>query len=159
MGNNKALFIDRDGTINNDEGKYYVYKVEDFIFNKNVFELVKKYQDKGYLIIIVSNQGGIAKGMYSHRDVKKVHDYMIAEFEKKGITIDEIYYCPHHNGITKCMCRKPEPLMLEKAIARFDIDPAQSYFVGDSERDMIAAKRVGVKGIRIKANVFQFVLD
>ncbi len=158
-GKNKALFIDRDGTINNDEGKYYIYKVEDFVFNDGVFELIRKYQSEGYMIIIISNQGGIAKGIYSHLDVKKVHKYMLEEFKKEGITVDEIYYCPHHSGITKCLCRKPAPLMIEKAIARFGIDPAQSYFVGDSERDMQAAERAGVKGIHIKANHFNFVLD
>lgn len=158
MEKNKALFIDRDGTINNDEGKYYVYKVEDFVINDGVFELLKECQDKGYLLILVSNQGGIAKGIYSHRDVEKVHNYMLAEMEKHDIHFHDIFYCPHHSGITKCLCRKPEPLLLEKAIARHNIDPDKSYFVGDSERDILAAEKVGVRGIRIKANEFKFTL-
>ena len=156
MHKQKALFIDRDGTINNDEGRYYIYKVSDFVLNQGVIEKIKEYQQQGYLIIIISNQGGIAKGIYTHADVQNVHNYMRKLFAKQGVTIDEIYYCPHHSGIGKCMCRKPEPLMIQKAIARFNIDPTQSLYVGDSERDIVAANRAGVPAIRIKTNQFEF---
>ena len=74
------------------------------------------------------------------------------EFRKRGIFISEIYYCPHHQEFTKCICRKPDSLLLEKAIARFNINPEKSFFIGDSKRDIMAAEKVGVKGFLIKKN-------
>jgi D-glycero-D-manno-heptose 1,7-bisphosphate phosphatase len=156
MKKNKALFLDRDGTINNDEGKYYIFKPSDFQLNEGVGERVKQFQDEGYLIIIISNQGGIAKGIYSHADVTKVHDLMTEKFNYWGVKLTEIYYCPHHQGIGNCLCRKPESLMIEKAIARFNIAAENSLFIGDSSRDIEAAERVGVKAIQIRTNIFEF---
>ncbi len=148
----KAIFLDRDGVINDPKDNYYVWKKEDFYFNEHIVKPLKKYQENGYIIIVISNQGGISKGEYKKEDTNKLHNYMCDIFEKHRLKITEIYYCPHHDSIEKCLCRKPDSLMLEKAIARFNIDAEKSIFIGDSERDIEAAEKVGVKGILIKKN-------
>lgn len=148
----KAIFLDRDGVINNPKNNYYVWLKKDFIFNEHIFKIIKKYQNSGYILIIISNQSGIAKGFYKKQDTNKLHDYMNQEFRKRGIIVSEIYYCPHHPEFSKCLCRKPDSLLLEKAISRFDIDVQKSFFIGDSERDISAAEKVGIKGILIEKN-------
>ena len=149
---NKAIFLDRDGVINNDTGHYYIYKPEDFKINNGIINLLKKFQKENYFLIIISNQGGISKGIYSKEDVKKVHEYLKIILAKNDVFLKEIYYCPHHDTIENCICRKPNSLLLEKAIARFNIDIQLSYFIGDSERDIIAGKKVGLKTIKIEKN-------
>lgn len=158
MTKEKALFIDRDGTINNDTGHYYVHKKEDFVFNNGVFNLLREAQKAGYLLILISNQGGVAKGEYTREEVEKLHVHMCHELAKEKIHFDALYFCPHHDKIQKCLCRKPLSLMVEKAMARFNIDPKQSFFIGDSARDVQAANRAGVKPIRIEVNEFDFEL-
>ena len=148
---NKAVFLDRDGVIN-DGTLYYTYKIEDFIFNAGVFEGLKIVQNAGFKLIVVTNQGGIAKGKYTIEDVEKVHNYMKEKLAERGIIIDAIYYCPHHSDISSCECRKPGTLMIEKGIKQFDIDVNQSYLIGDSERDIIAAKKAGLIPIRTVKN-------
>ena len=113
---NKAIFLDRDGTINSDEGHYYIYKVEDFVFNPGVIDGIRRLNEAGYLIIVVTNQGGVAKGEYTIEDVENLHVYMCKELEKHGAHVDKIYYCPHHSSIAPCKCRKPSPYMIEQAI-------------------------------------------
>ena len=138
--------------INNPKDNYYVWKIEDFVFNEHIFKALKKYQEAGYLLIIISNQSGVAKGFYTKEDVGKLHNYMNQRFKEFDIFISEIYYCPHHPDYTKCLCRKPDSLMLEKALARFNINPKQSFFIGDSQTDIQAAEKAGIKGILIKKN-------
>lgn len=150
---NKAIFIDRDGVINSDEGLYYIYKVSDFKLNPNIIENLKVLKDTGFLIIIISNQGGISRGIYAKTDVEKLHNLLKKEALSKGLLIDEIYYCPHHSEIENCLCRKPKSLLLEKSIARFNIDPLQSYFIGDSKTDVECANNVNIKGILVKKNI------
>lgn len=147
----KAVFLDRDGVINFDVSDY-TWLVSEFHFLGGVFEACREFQQKGYLLIVITNQGGIAKGMYTHRDVDVLHEHMVNAFTKEGITITEVYYCPHHNAVGNCLCRKPGALLVEKAIARFDLDPSASYFIGDRERDVLAGEAAGVKGILIDVN-------
>jgi D-glycero-D-manno-heptose 1,7-bisphosphate phosphatase len=149
---NKAVFLDRDGVVNRNEGKYYVFRVEDFQLNEGIPEALKIIREHGYLIIIISNQSGIARGLYSHAEAEKVHDYLRSRLKKDGVEITEIYYCPHHPDHQKCFCRKPESLMIEKALARFDIDPARSWMIGDQERDVEAGKKAGLQTILVKRN-------
>jgi len=149
---NKAFFFDRDGVINSDHGHYYIYRKEDFRINEGVINLMKTLSDLGYLIVIISNQGGIAKGEYSVHDTETLHQFLKDEMQKEGIRIAEIYFCPHHHSIGKCLCRKPDSLLIEKAISRFQINVQQSFFVGDSQRDMDAAAKAGIIGIRVPAN-------
>lgn len=147
----KAVFLDRDGVIN-DGTKYYTYTVEDFIFNSGIFEGLTLLQQHGYMLIVITNQSGIAKGIYTVGDVDTVHAFMVQEFEKRGITITQVYYCPHHPDVEACMCRKPGTLLFEQAIQTYDIDTVQSFMIGDSMRDIEAAQKVGIQGILISKN-------
>lgn len=148
---NKAVFLDRDGVINRERGEY-TFRVEDFEFLDGVEEALKTFGERGYLLIIISNQSGIAKGLYGIEDVEKINTHILNYFKTKNIDIAEIYYCPHHDDYGKCLCRKPAALMLEKALARFQIDPASSYMIGDMDRDIEAATKLGIKGIKILPN-------
>lgn len=148
----KAVFFDRDGTINSDEGHYYIYKPEDFVFNPGVIEGMKRLQDAGFLLFVISNQGGIAKGIYTREDVDKVHQFMCSELKKQGINITKIYYCPHHESIKSCICRKPSPYMVNLAVEEYNIDKSYSFFIGDSSKDVKCAEDAGIKPLKIHKN-------
>jgi len=148
---NKAVFLDRDGVIN-DGTLYYTYKIEDFKFNADVFESLQLLVKAGFLLVVVSNQGGVARGIYSDADVNKVHEYMRQELLKHGIPLAGIYYCPHHSDVSKCDCRKPKPGMILQAIKDLEIDPRRSFMIGDSKRDIEAAEAAGVQGILVGKN-------
>ncbi len=148
----KAIFLDRDGVINSDVGHYYIFKPEHFALNKGLVEALGAWQKKGYIFIVISNQGGIARGTYTKNDVEKVHKHFMGLMDEHNIKITEIYYCPHHNEFEKCLCRKPDSLMIEKAIARFDVDVEKSYMIGDNHKDIEAAEKAGLKGIKIESN-------
>jgi len=149
---NKAVFLDRDGVLNSDEGHYYVYRVEDCMLNPGVGEALQMLASKGYLLIVISNQGGVGRGEYTCEQVDAFHEELQRLLLPWNIKFDEIYYCPHHESTSRCLCRKPQPLLLEKAAARFDINLKESFFLGDSPRDMEAAKAAGVKGILVRTN-------
>lgn len=150
---NKAIFLDRDGVLNRERECGYTSRPEDFEILPGVIEVLQLFRDKGYRLIVISNQSGVGKGLYTHEEVEVLHDQLKGTFEKNGVYVDEIYYCIHHPDVTKCLCRKPGTLFLEKAIARFDIDRSASFFIGDKEnRDMEAAAAAGIKGILIRAN-------
>ena len=148
----KALFLDRDGVINSDEGHYYIYKVDDFKINEGIIPSLQKISEAGYLLFIVTNQGGVAKGIYSESDVNKVHEHLLSIFKQNNIHIKQIYFCPHHESIAKCDCRKPSPFFIKKAIRDYNIDPTKSFMIGDSPRDIQAAEAAGIKGIKIESN-------
>jgi D-glycero-D-manno-heptose 1,7-bisphosphate phosphatase len=148
---NKAVFLDRDGVIN-DGTLYYTYKTEDFRFNADVFESLRMLVEAGFLLVVITNQGGIAKGVYSEADVENVHNYMRTELLKQHVPLAGIYYCPHHSDVSNCDCRKPKPGMIVQAMKDLNIDPRQSYMIGDSKRDIEAAHAAGVKGILIQKN-------
>jgi D-glycero-D-manno-heptose 1,7-bisphosphate phosphatase len=147
----KAVFLDRDGVINKERGEY-TWLLEDFKLNDGVIEALKIFRDKNYSLIIISNQSGIAKGVYRKEDTDYLHLHLQRVLNNHGVELSEIYYCPHHPEKGNCICRKPGSLLLEKAIARFNLDPAESYFIGDAERDIIAGENVGVNTIRIEPN-------
>lgn len=149
---NKAIFLDRDGIINVEIGDY-IKRFEDFTLIPHLGEALSILKSKGYIFVVITNQGGLAKNLYSTEELDKMHDYLVEEMRKFEVKFEEIYYCPHHpdyNG--KCLCRKPGSQMIEKAIARFNIDPSQSYFIGDKQRDVDAGAAVGVKGILVESN-------
>ena len=140
----KALFLDRDGVINIE--KNYLYKKEDFEFVDGIFELCRYFQDKGYLIFVVTNQSGIARGYYTKEDFLALTEWMEEAFKKQGITITKTYYCPHHPEITgECTCRKPLPGMLLQAAKEFDIDLQNSILVGDKQSDIEAAHNAKIQ--------------
>ena len=140
----KALFLDRDGVINVE--KEYLYKIEDFEFIEGIFELCLHYQKLGFIIIVVTNQSGIARKYYSEEDFTILTEWMIGEFLKKGVVISKVYHCPHHPKISgECSCRKPKAGMFLEAQKEFGIDMQNSIMVGDKERDVEAGLNAGVK--------------
>jgi D-glycero-D-manno-heptose 1,7-bisphosphate phosphatase len=152
MNIEKAIFLDRDGVINNNENRYYVIKPEDLVLNKGIIEALKTFQDHHFNLIIISNQSGISKKLYSKEDCDRVHDRLRKVLSREGISITEIYYCPHHPEVENCLCRKPGNLLFEKALARFNYDPDQSWMIGDSERDIMAAQKTAMRAILINSN-------
>ena len=148
---NKALFLDRDGVINRERGEY-TFKVKDFDILPSVQDTLKYAQNLGYKLVIITNQGGIAKGLYTHHDVAIAHQYLETELAKNDILLTDIFYSPHHQDFSKSLDRKPDSLMLEKALAMHKIDASKSFMIGDSKRDIIASTKVGVKGFLITPN-------
>ncbi len=148
---NKALFIDRDGVINVD--KVHVYRKEDFEFTPGIFDLIHKYSQWGYLIIVITNQAGIAKGIYTEQEFLTLTRWMEKQFLREGIKISKVYYCPHHPDFTgECECRKPKPGMILKAIEEFDLDIRECVLIGDKETDLEAGRRAGIP----ENNLIQF---
>jgi D-glycero-D-manno-heptose 1,7-bisphosphate phosphatase len=144
----KALFLDRDGVINHDKDDgSFTYKAEDFVILENVMEVLKLAKQRGFLLIVITNQSGIGRGIYSHQHVEEVHRKLETILAANQIVLDEIYYCPHHPNSSNCICRKPDSVLVEKAIARFNINPKQSIFVGDKERDISCALKAGIENV------------
>ncbi len=143
---NKCIFLDRDGVLNEDRTDY-VYRIEDFVIPDGVIEGLRRLKQAGYMLIVITNQAGIAKGLYTRDDVMRCHHYLQ---EQCGNLIDDIYYSPHHpDYTTRSLTRKPESLLLEKAIAKYNIDVTKSWMIGDALRDMLAGRRVGVKTVHV----------
>lgn len=148
--NRPAIFLDRDGVINVDTG--YLHKIEEFKFIDLVKEALKLFKEKNYLLVLVTNQAGVAYGYYSENDVVTLNNWMQSELDKDGISFDGIYYCPHHpeKGIgkylQKCNCRKPNIGMLERAHRDLKIDFSNSYMVGDRKSDVMTGKNANLKG-------------
>jgi len=139
----KALFLDRDGVINIE--KEYLYKIEDFEFMNGIFELCKHYQSLDYIIVVVTNQSGIARDYYTQENFDTLTTWMISEFLKNDTIVSKVYSCPHHPDISgKCSCRKPEPGMLLEAQKEFNIDMIKSIIIGDKERDIEAGLNAGL---------------
>lgn len=146
-----ALFLDRDGVINRERGAH-TWKLEDFEVLPGVAEAVKAANQAGLLVIVVTNQSGIGLGLYDHADVERLHAYLHRQLARQGAHLDAVYYCPHHPTQGRCLCRKPGSLLLERALARFRIDPARAVMVGDRQRDADAARGAGVRGILVESN-------
>lgn len=149
---NKAVFLDRDGVINRKSSSYYIFREEEFHFNRGIFEALKYFISKGFMLIIITNQGGISKGIFTEAHLEKLHNFMISCLRAYNIEITDIFYCPHHPDVETCSCRKPGTLLFEQAIKKHSIDPAESFMVGDSEIDIVAAGKMGIKGILIPTN-------
>jgi len=147
----KVLFLDRDGVINEERGEH-TFRQQDFRFVNGFFDSVKKFVKSGYELIIITNQSGITKGLYTHEELLNLHSWMLQEFTKNGLSVLEVFYCPHFTELGKCICRKPNSNMLERAIAKYKVDVAKSYMIGDSQRDIQAAAKVGVSGVKIESN-------
>lgn len=143
----KAVFLDRDGTINFNK-KGYVHKIEDFEFIPKAIEALQILSNTGYKIIIITNQSGIGRGYYKEEDYKKLNNWMLNQLTKQGVRIDKVYYCPHHPD-DKCECRKPKIGLLIQAVKDFGISLNDSWLVGDDERDIIMGRSANVKTIKI----------
>jgi D-glycero-D-manno-heptose 1,7-bisphosphate phosphatase len=148
---NRIIFLDRDGVVNVERGEY-TWRIEDFSITVGLIDLMRWGTDRGYKFIIISNQGCIGKGICSREDVEKAHAYLKQILASQNLYLTDIYYCPHHPETGKCLCRKPESVMLEKAIARYKADISNSVFIGDSKRDIEAGQKVGLKTIQVIPN-------
>lgn len=140
----RAAFFDRDGTINVDFG--HVYRPEDMEFVPGTPELIRRYNDKNIPVLVVTNQAGIAKGLYTEAQMWAFHEYMNQRLRLDwGAHIDAFYFCPHHPDYTgPCACRKPAPGLLLQAAQEWDVDLSASVMYGDKESDRLAAERAGM---------------
>ncbi|MHA8065037.1 D-glycero-alpha-D-manno-heptose-1,7-bisphosphate 7-phosphatase [Aquirufa sp. ROCK2-A2] len=142
----KCIFLDRDGVLNVDRVDY-VYRMEEFIIPNGVVEALQNLKKAGYLLVVITNQSGIAKGIYERKDVQLIHD---ALQEASGGVLDDLYFCPYHeNYDSASLTRKPGSLLIEKAAAKYQVDMSSSWMVGDHERDVLAGTRAGLRTIRI----------
>ncbi|MGL4363872.1 MAG: D-glycero-alpha-D-manno-heptose-1,7-bisphosphate 7-phosphatase [Bacteroidales bacterium] len=148
----RAVFLDRDGVINSDEGHYYVFRTQDFVLTPQLEISLKRLVDAKYQLFVITNQGGIARGLYSLEDTNNVHQELQARLQEYNVQITDFCICPHHPEYGKCLCRKPQPLMIQKCMSRFEIDAKQSYFLGDRQSDMLAANAAEIKGILVERN-------
>jgi D-glycero-D-manno-heptose 1,7-bisphosphate phosphatase len=144
-----AIFLDRDGTVNEEMG--YINHPDRFKIFSFVPEGIRIFNDLGYLVIIVTNQAGVARGYFNEDLLRKVHTKLRNTLKEQNAHLDDIYYCPHHptEGSAEyrvdCDCRKPKPGMILKAKARYDIDLNQSYMIGDRHKDVLFAKQLNMK--------------
>lgn len=160
----KALFLDRDGVINEDFG--YVYEIDKFIFKNGIFEAVKSFADSGYVVVIVTNQSGIGRGYYTLERFSELCEYMLGKFNEHGVKIAKICFCPHAPE-EDCDCRKPKPKMMLDAARELKIDLKNSVMIGDKDSDVKAGESAGVgrnfklDGVKFKsvADVFKNLKD
>jgi len=137
----KVIFLDRDGVINKEVG--YFHEIDKFIFIDKVFETLQYCQKKGFKFIVITNQSGIGRKKYSLKEFDNLNDWMLSEFRNRGINILDVFFCPHIPD-DNCSCRKPKPGLFIKAINKYDICLEESWMIGDSERDITAAKLAGI---------------
>lgn len=147
----KIVFLDRDGVINREVGGY-VFCISDFIINQGLAKALQNWSSKGYSFAVVTNQGGISKMLYGHKEVKQINKILKIWFKENYLDLIEIMYCPHHPSIESCICRKPDSGLIERIIARHDISIEHSFFIGDQPTDILAAKKVGLRGVKIESN-------
>jgi D-glycero-D-manno-heptose 1,7-bisphosphate phosphatase len=156
-----ALFLDRDGVINVDHG--YISRVEDFEWIEGAIDVVKRFNDKGWWVFVVTNQSGIARGYYTEEQMQTLHDWLNAELAKSGARIDRIYHCPFHEDGTiprytkDSYDRKPKPGRLIRAMTDFLVIKERSFLIGDKQADLEAAQAAGVRGFLFTGgNLSQF---
>lgn len=150
----RAVFLDRDGVINKDV--HHLNKVADLKLLRGSTEAIKALNRMEYLVVVISNQAAVAKGMLTLEGLDEIHAVLIQRLGARGATVDAIYYCPHHpEGTVKkhairCTCRKPNPGMILKALKKFAIDPKKSFMIGDTTSDILAGKRAKLRTILVK---------
>lgn len=146
----KALFLDRDGVVNREMGDY-VFTRDRFHFEPGILDIARRAHLSGYLLIVITNQGGIQKGLYSVEQADALHAYLASCFEEWGCPLTDIYFSPYHPTISQNILSKPSSLMIEKACAKYQIDAGQSWMIGDRARDIVSGKRAGCHTVGIGA--------
>lgn len=150
----RAVFLDRDGTVNVE--KDYLYRFEDLEFVPGAEEAIRRLNESGYFVVVVTNQSGVARGYYTEEDVENLHNQIAGRLAASGARVDAWYYCPHHPAgkgsySLPCQCRKPLPGMLLEAAARYDINLAESVMIGDKRIDVEAAIAAGCRPILVRS--------
>ena len=141
--NKKVVFLDRDGVINKKAEKHcYITKEEDFIFTEGIFDVCFILQSKGFEFIVITNQRGISRGLYTQTDLEKIHNTMRRGFLEKGINILDVFYCPHEQGV--CNCRKPKPGMLERSLEKYYFNKDEAILISDTMEDISMGKSFGI---------------
>ena len=146
----KAVFLDRDGVINK-ERKDYVKSIEEFQILNNIPKSIKMLKEKGFLVIVITNQSAINRGLITIETLNEIHNYLQNFLKENNTSIDDFYFCPHRPD-ENCQCRKPNPGMLIKAVQDYNIDMNQSFMIGNSLTDIQAAQKSGCKGILLNQN-------
>ncbi len=147
---NKAVFLDRDGVINKKRDDY-VKNVSEFVMLRNVSQAIKLLNENNFVVIVITNQSAVNRGLLTRDNLTKIHDFMQNELKQQGASIDAIYYCPHRPE-ENCKCRKPHTELVERAIRQHLISAELSWFVGDSEIDVLTAEKMGIPAIKIEEN-------
>jgi histidinol-phosphate phosphatase family protein len=145
---NRAVFLDRDGTIARDV--HYCRRPEDFVLFTGAAQVIKLLNDRGFKVIIITNQSGIAHGYFSEETLGEIHKKMKEELGREGVRVDGIYYCPHHPD-DNCGCRKPKPALILQATRDFNIDLKHSFVVGDLQKDIELGRAAGCRTILVGA--------
>ena len=142
----RAVFLDRDGTIN--EEVIYLSSVEQFRMLSGASKAIRMLNQKGWLVIVITNQSGLARGYFTEEELAVVHQKMKAALDGEGAQIDAIYVCPHQPE-DGCSCRKPGTALFEQAAQEFDIDLSRSYAIGDKITDLLPGARLGCRTILV----------
>lgn len=144
----RAVFLDRDGVINIKKENGYVLSYDEFIFIPGAKEAIKILRDAGFLVIVITNQSVIGRGLIGEAELEAIHKAMQAELKEYGIQVDAIYFCPHHPD-AGCECRKPAPKLIIDAAHTHKINLQHSYMIGDEDKDIEAGKRAGCKPYKV----------
>jgi D-glycero-D-manno-heptose 1,7-bisphosphate phosphatase len=150
----QAVFLDRDGTVNQDIG--YLYRKEDLEFIPNAPEAIKLFNNCLFKVVVITNQAGVARGFYREADVRRLHELINQELRKYEAYIDAFYFCPHHPtaGVGRyrvdCDCRKPKPGLILKAAQEHNLELSQSFMIGDKMDDVRAGRNAGVQSLLVK---------
>ena len=157
-----VVFLDRDGVVNADIG--YLWRREDCLWIPGAPEAIRLFNQRGWPVVVITNQSGVARGYYREEDVLALHGWMNTELHQLGARIDAFYFCPHHPKgaiaayTRECDCRKPRPGLILQAMADWRADPLTSLLIGDKDSDVAAAEAAGIRGYRFNGpNLLDFV--
>ena len=157
-----VVFLDRDGVVNADIG--YLWRREDCVWIPGAPEAIRLFNKRGWPVVVITNQSGVARGYYREEDVRVLHEWMNTELHRLGARIDAFYFCPHHpkgaiaDYTRECDCRKPQPGLILQAMADWRADPLASLLIGDKDSDVAAAEAAGIRGYRFDGpNLLDFV--
>lgn len=151
-GIKRLAILDRDGIINDNSRHYYTYLREHWTWNEEVIEAMLVLQQAGYQLAVFTNQGGVSKALYSMEDVSRLHRQISLELKPLGIEIRDWLVCPHHPSLESCLCRKPQSLLLERLLDKYQASPNLSLLIGDSIHDVEAAVALGIPSYLVAAN-------
>ena len=146
----RGLFLDRDGVLNF-KSESYVTGVDELVLLPDVGRHLRKFQECGFQLFVITNQSAINRGLLSRETLNKIHQKLLRQLSADGVTVKKIYYCPHRPE-EKCACRKPKNALFEKALRDNSLDPSQSWMIGDSDSDIEAAIASGINPFKIKTN-------